>query len=90
MGDQMERSESVQSNFIRDAIASRKLTLGAIAKLEPETLLTESEVAEVLRVSKRTVQGWRYLGQDPKPEKIGPRRVTYSVGAILKFAGVAA
>jgi predicted DNA-binding transcriptional regulator AlpA len=67
-----------------------QLTLGAIARLDPETLLLEDEAAQVLRVSKRTLERWRSQGKDPKPERIGPRRVTYSVGAILKFAGVAA
>lgn len=67
-----------------------QLTLGAIARLDPETLLLEDEAAQVLRVSKRTMERWRSLGKDPRPEKIGPRRVTYTVGSILKFAGVAA
>jgi predicted DNA-binding transcriptional regulator AlpA len=84
----MEGIATTHSN--PDTSVFGRFTLGAIAKLDPETLLTEGEVAEVLRVSKRTVQRWRYLGQEPKPEKMGPRRVVYSVGTILKFAKIAA
>jgi predicted DNA-binding transcriptional regulator AlpA len=67
-----------------------KLTLGAIARLDPETLLRESEAAEVLRLSERTLERWRSRGEGPKAKKIGSRRVAYSVAAILEFAGVAA
>ncbi|MGY3077109.1 putative DNA-binding transcriptional regulator AlpA [Bradyrhizobium sp. LM6.10] len=67
-----------------------KLTLGAIARLDPETLLRENEAAEVLRLSERTLERWRSRGEGPKAKKIGARRVAYTVGSILEFAGVAA
>ncbi|MGY4629074.1 helix-turn-helix transcriptional regulator [Bradyrhizobium sp. USDA 4486] len=64
--------------------------MGAIARLDPETLLRESEAAEVLRLSERTLERWRSRGEGPKAKKIGARRVAYSVRSILEFAGVAA
>lgn len=67
-----------------------KLTLGEIAKLGPETLLREGQAAEALGFSKRTLEGWRSRGEGPVAKKIGARRVCYTVGSILKFAGVAA
>lgn len=67
-----------------------KLTLGAIVGLGPETLLREDQAAEALGFSKRTLERWRSRGEGPKAKKIGARRVAYSVGSILEFAGVAA
>ncbi|MVT69931.1 DNA-binding protein [Bradyrhizobium pachyrhizi] len=76
-------------NALPETLAGR-LTLGAIARLDPETLLHEHEAAEVLLHSKRTLERWRSLGKGPKAKKIGARRVAYTVGAVLEFAGVAA
>ncbi|WP_342737398.1 helix-turn-helix domain-containing protein [Bradyrhizobium sp. B117] len=71
-------------------VLAGKLTLGAIARLDPETLLRESEAAEVLRLSERTLERWRSRGEGPKAKKIGARRIAYTVGSILEFVGVAA
>lgn len=35
------------------------------------TLLTESQVAEILGISVRTVQGWRHRGGGPRYLKLG-------------------
>ncbi|KGT77154.1 hypothetical protein MA20_21315 [Bradyrhizobium japonicum] len=64
------------------------LTLGAVAKLGKETLLNEEEAAVTLRRSKRTLERWRSLGMGPKVTKVGGRRIAYSVGSLLEFAGV--
>lgn len=80
---------TVSAKGLSDALAG-KLTLGAIARLDPETLLRECEAAEVLRLSERTLERWRSRGEGPKAKKIGARRVAYTVGSILEFVGVAA
>lgn len=67
-----------------------KLTLEAARRLGRDALLTRVEAAEVLRISYRTLERYDSLGSGPKPTKIGPRRVAYTVGALLDFAGVAA
>ena len=74
----------------RSEALAGKLTLGAIARLDPETLLRESEAAEVLLLSERTLERWRSRGEGPRAKKIGARRVAYTVGSILEFAGIAA
>ncbi len=73
-----------------DSTFAAKLTLGAIAHLGPETLLREHQAAEVLGMSERTLERWRSCGKGPVSKKIGERRVAYTVGSILQFAGVAA
>lgn len=83
------KPDAAPANGGPDALAG-KLTLGAIARLDPETLLRESEAAEVLLLSERTLERWRSRGEGPKAKKIGARRVAYSVRSILEFAGVAA
>ncbi len=69
---------------------TKSLTLGEAARLGKETLLDEKEAASALRRSKRTLERWRSLGLGPKVTKIGGRRVAYTVGSILEFAGIAA
>jgi predicted DNA-binding transcriptional regulator AlpA len=53
-------------------------------------LLREDQAAEVLGFGRRTLERWRSRGEGPAAKKIGARRVAYTVGSILKFAGVAA
>ncbi|WP_208639116.1 MULTISPECIES: helix-turn-helix transcriptional regulator [Rhodopseudomonas] len=71
-----------------EASLSDRFTLGKVARLDPETLLVEAEVAEVLRVSVRTLQRWRSTGEGPRVSKIGPRRISYTAAAVLAYAGV--
>lgn len=40
-------------------------------KLTENELLSEKEVAAILKVSRRTLQQWRYLGKGPPFLKIG-------------------
>ena len=47
-------------------------------------LLTESEVAELLRVSTRTLQNWRVRGGGPTFLKVGSR-VLYSSDGLVSF-----
>lgn len=63
------------------------LTLEAAAQLGGASLLRAAEVAEVLRTSERTLEGWRAKGTGPAFLRIGPRRVAYTVRDVLVFAG---
>lgn len=81
----MEKTVEQPSNPL-----SRKLTLESARCLGRDALLTRTEAAEVLRVSDRTLERWDSLGSGPKPLRIGPRRVAYTVGSVIDFAGVAA
>lgn len=52
-------------------------------------LLTTSEAAEVLRISPRTLEGWRVSGNGPRFRKIGAR-VLYARADLLAFTEAAA
>jgi excisionase family DNA binding protein len=39
-----------------------------------EQLLTSSELAELLRVSERTIEGWAYRGTGPRVTYVGRHR----------------
>ncbi|GEP12529.1 helix-turn-helix domain-containing protein [Methylobacterium gnaphalii] len=43
----------------------------AAPKPDTEPLLTESEAADLLSISIRTLQGWRYAGTAPRHSKLG-------------------
>ena len=49
-----------------------------------DRLLTEKEAAKVLRISVRTLQGWRVDGGGPKFLKIG-RSVRYRLSALRDY-----
>ncbi len=48
--------------------------------------LTESEVAEMIGLSRQTLANWRSLGRGPAYCKIGGHAVRYSKEEILRFA----
>ncbi len=48
-------------------------------------LLTEGQVAGLLNVSIRTMQGWRLRGGGPKYIKVSPGAVRYRRGDITNF-----
>jgi len=53
--------------------------------MELEAMLTEQEVAEILRVKKQTIAAWRYRGKDCPPfVRIG-QRVLYSKKSLLNW-----
>lgn len=47
--------------------------------------LTSNEVAERLRVSKRTVDNWRQTGQGPRWLKVGGHRVIYPLTEVEAY-----
>jgi predicted DNA-binding transcriptional regulator AlpA len=49
-----------------------------------EILLSESEVAQILKISTRTLQGWRLVGRGPDFVKF-PRHVRYKQSDIEKY-----
>ncbi len=52
---------------------------------DPEGLLTENMVAELLSVSTRTLQSWRHRGIGPDFLKIGPRGLRYRRGDVTAW-----
>jgi predicted DNA-binding transcriptional regulator AlpA len=71
------------------ARAPERMTLDRAAQLGPDSLLTPSEVAQVLRVSEKTIERWRSKGTGPRHIKVGPRRVAYRVAEVLAFTQIA-
>lgn len=50
-----------------------------------DKVLTVAEVAEMIRVPEGTLRYWRHVGCGPKSFKMGPRRVVYLEGDVLKW-----
>lgn len=48
-------------------------------------LLDENEVASILGVNRRTLQGWRYQGRGPNYVRMSPRCVRYRRTDIERF-----
>jgi hypothetical protein len=65
-----------------------ELTLDEAARRGPLALLTQDEVAAVLRRSPRTIERWRIDGNGPKFTRCGRRCVAYTVASVLEFAGI--
>lgn len=65
------------------------LTLDSAAQMGARSLLTINETAQVLRVSRRTVDRWRSVGEGPAHVRMGERRIMYRVADVLAFAGQA-
>ena len=61
------------------AAVSRAVAAGA------DMLLKETQAAERLGVSRRTLQRWRILGGGPPFVRIGPRRVAYPETALAAW-----
>ena len=59
------------------------LTVADLRGVEPETLLTPAEVAQVLRICRETVYNWISHGR-LKARKIGPRSVRVTVAEVLR------
>ena len=55
-------------------------------KVETPRLLNESEAAEFLGVSRKTLQGWRYRGLEPRFRKLHGA-VRYALEDLIEFAG---
>lgn len=53
--------------------------------MELETMLTEQEVAEILRVKKQTIAAWRCRGKDYPPYVRIGQRVLYSKKALIDW-----
>ena len=47
------------------------------AQRNPDTLLATCDLAEILGVSSRTLEGWRVRGDGPAFLRLGRRRVAY-------------
>lgn len=62
------------------------ITLGTLKSSDPDALFTTREVAAALRVSMRTLEQWRSVGEGPCVTKVGPKKVAYRAGAVLNFA----
>lgn len=50
-----------------------------------EKLLKQSEVADLLCVSPRTLEGWRVRGQGPEYVPMTPRCVRYRMSDVMSF-----
>jgi excisionase family DNA binding protein len=50
-----------------------------------DAYLTEGQVAEMLRISRRTLQAWRLRGGGPPYVRVGPRMVRYRAGDVLHW-----
>lgn len=50
-----------------------------------DDFLTTDELANALRVSPRTPEGWRSIGDGPPWTRAGGRRVLYRWGDIIKW-----
>ena len=50
-----------------------------------DTLLTEKEAAEYLRLTPETLRNWRYLRQGPAPTILGGRTIRYKATALAAF-----
>jgi hypothetical protein len=55
-----------------------------------DVLYTRREAAEYLKKSEPTLERWARLGIGPKPLKVGPRDVRYTLRSLRKAAGVEA
>jgi predicted DNA-binding transcriptional regulator AlpA len=52
-----------------------------------DILLTRREAAEYLRKSAPTLERWAAQGIGPKPIKVGPRSVRYTLRSLRETAG---
>jgi predicted DNA-binding transcriptional regulator AlpA len=52
-----------------------------------DVLLTRSEAAEYLRKSEPTLERWAAQGVGPKPIKVGPRSIRYTLRSLREAAG---
>jgi hypothetical protein len=52
-----------------------------------DVLYTRPEAAEYLRKSVPTLERWARLGIGPKPRKVGPRDVRYTLRSLREAAG---
>lgn len=50
-----------------------------------DKLLTQSEVADLLCVSQRTLEGWRFRGHGPAFIQISPRCIRYRTSDVMAF-----
>jgi excisionase family DNA binding protein len=61
----------------------------ATATVDPSTedaaLLTTAEVAELLKVSPRTLKQWRHEQRGPKYYVLGPRAVRYKRADLIRW-----
>lgn len=55
-----------------------------------DILLTRREAASYLRKSIPTLERWAKLGIGPKPLKVGPRDVRYTLRSLREVAGAEA
>jgi hypothetical protein len=55
-----------------------------------DILYTRNEAAEYLRTSVPTMERWARLGIGPKPLKVGPRDVRYTLRSLRETAGTEA
>lgn len=53
-------------------------------------LLTPKEAAAFLRVSEKTLEGWRSKGTGPKFRRLGHRTVRYLQADLIDWAGISA
>jgi hypothetical protein len=61
---------------------------GALGGLDDNDILyTRREAAEYLRKSVPTLERWAKLGIGPKPTKVGPRDVRYTLRSLREAAG---
>ena len=70
----LEYEEGHEVNLVGQA-GSADLPRAPLAS--PDDFLTEAEAASYLRVSRRSLQRWRYEGGGPAFHRLGPRRLAY-------------
>jgi hypothetical protein len=72
-------------------LGGRRQNVGAADLLDDNDILyTRAEAAEYLRKSVPTLERWAKLGIGPKPLKVGPRDVRYTLRSLREAAGAQA
>ena len=62
----------------------------AVALAGDDTLLSESQAAEILATRRGTLAHWRQIGHGPRIVKISPNRLAYRLGDLRSFIESAA
>jgi hypothetical protein len=70
----LEYEEGPESRPIRQV---RSMACSRVPPALADDFLTEAEAAFYLRVSRRSLQRWRYEGGGPAFYRLGPRRLAY-------------
>ena len=70
---------------VETIVASKQIPVLRLSELDPLLLLTESQVAPVLGVTKRCLQNWRMIGYGPKFVRLSGSAIRYRVLDTVAF-----